>query len=150
MATQQWIKRDRAADSRRFVAQKALVEKNFPCFGCCIKRRRIECIGEITPSAGCATYRILIRYDEGGIPKVWIQDPPIPRNPKIHMYPDSSLCLYWPDEDRWKSSDDIHKKIIPWVAEWLVFYELFLVTGKWLGPEAPHAATPKVEQSEVL
>jgi hypothetical protein len=56
---------------------------------------------------------------------------------------------YWPDEDRWKSSDDIHKKIIPWLAEWLVFYELFLITGKWLGPEAPHAAMPKVEESHL-
>jgi len=34
--------------------------------------------------------------------------------------------------------DNIHEKIIPWIAEWLVFYELYRICGKWLGPEAPH------------
>jgi hypothetical protein len=59
------------------------------------------------------------------------------------MYEDRSLCLYFPEDERWKISDDAHRKIIPWVAEWLVFYELYLITGKWLGPAAPHAPPEK-------
>jgi len=59
------------------------------------------------------------------------------------MYKDRSLCLYFPEDDQWKISDDVHKKIIPWVAEWLVFYELYLLTGRWLGPAAPHASHEK-------
>lgn len=54
------------------------------------------------------------------------------------MYNDGALCLYEPRATPWKSSDSLHEKIIPWTAEWLVFYELFLICGKWLGPEAPH------------
>jgi hypothetical protein len=149
MGKRQWIKPDRAADYRRFVAQKALIEKWFPCFRCRLSRRTLECIGEIVPSDDCATYRIRIQYEQGSIPKVWIEDPPIKPSPRIHMYGDGSLCLYFWHEQPWKSSDDIHKKIIPWIAEWLVFYELHLITGEWLGPAAPHDSAPKTEQPDV-
>lgn len=59
------------------------------------------------------------------------------------MYEHGALCLYEPRETPWRSSDNLHEKIIPWTAEWLVFYELFLIYGKWLGPEAPHGASRK-------
>ncbi len=32
----------------------------------------------------------------------------------------------------------IDDTIIPWTAEWLVFYELWKDTGTWQGAEAPH------------
>jgi hypothetical protein len=149
MAKKQWIKRDYAADYRRFVAQKGLIEKFFPCFRCRLSHRTLECIGEILPSVDCATYRVRFRYKQGDVPKVWIEDPPIAPSPRIHRFRDGSLCLYFWREDPWKSSDDIHRKIIPWIAEWLVFYELYLITGKWLGPEAPHGSAPKIEQADV-
>src|SRR5438552_14134508 len=95
MAKKQWIKRDRAADYRRFVAQKALIEKFFPCFRCRLLRGRLECVGQIQPSVDCATYRILIRYEQGDVPKVWIEDPPIVPSSSIHMFKDGSLCLYF-------------------------------------------------------
>jgi hypothetical protein len=85
----------------------------------------------------------VIRYKYGGVPIVSITSPLIEPSPVIHMYGDRSLCLYFPEDDRWKVSDDVHKKIVPWVAEWLVFYELYLLTGKWLGPEAPDPTPPK-------
>ena len=62
------------------------------------------------------------------------------------MYANGTLCLYKPTDDPWKPSDNIHEKIIPWTAEWLVFYELYLMCGKWLGPEAPHVALEKNPQ----
>jgi hypothetical protein len=42
--------------------------------------------------------------------------------------------------------DNLHQKIIPWIAEWLVYYELYLICGKWLGPEAPHGPNGKFRQ----
>jgi hypothetical protein len=136
--------KDRGASRRRFFAQKALIEKFFPCFQCHYeKHERLECIGRIIPSLHCPVYEILIRYHYGRIPSVSITDPVITPSPRFHMYSDRSLCLYFPDDGRWKISDDVHKKIIPWVAEWLVFYELFLLTGQWLGPEAPHETPAK-------
>ena len=45
------------------------------------------------------------------------------------MYDNGALCLYKPAETPWKLSDNLQKKIIPWAAEWLVFYELYLMCG---------------------
>ncbi len=54
------------------------------------------------------------------------------------MYLNGSLCLFDPRVSPWKGSYNLHETIIPWTAEWLVFYELYKIHGKWLGPEAPH------------
>lgn len=34
----------------------------------------------------------------------------------------------------------IAETIVPWTALWLLYYELWLETDEWLGPEAPHQA----------
>lgn len=75
-----------------------------------------------------------------------IKEPEIAPSASIHMYGDGTLCLYKPKDDPWKPSDNIHEKIIPWTAEWLVFYELYLMCGKWLGPEAEHGTAEKRPQ----
>jgi len=146
MRTRAWIKRDRATEYRRFVIQKALIEKYFPCFRCRLSRRRLDRDGLITPSLHCDTYRIGISYKQDGIPKVRIKEPQITPSGKIHMYRNGTLCLYEPAESPWTPGDNIHEKIIPWTAEWLVFYELYRIHGKWLGPEAPHGLKPQLEE----
>lgn len=150
MAKNPWISRDRGVDYRRFVMQKALIEKHFPCFKCKHSHRLLECEGYITPSEDCATYRVAISYEQDGVPKVRIKDPQIIPSADIHMYGTGALCLYQPAEDPWKSSDNIHEKIIPWTAEWLVFYELYLMCGKWFGPEAAHGTRTKRQQTKML
>jgi len=118
MGRRTWIPKDQGANRRRFFAQKALIEKFFPCFECHYEgRERLECIGHITPSLHCLEYTMLIHYRYGGVPIAWITDPEIEPSPRIHMYGDRSLCLYFPEDDRWKISDDVHKKIIPWAGE---------------------------------
>lgn len=127
-----------AAIYRRFVLQKTLIEKYFPCFRCSFKNRHLSCLGKITPSEGCAAYSVRIDYAVGGLPEVRILWPKIPVNRAIHMYRNGTLCLYYPPETPWKFTSNIHETIIPWTAEWLVFYELFLLKPVWLGKEAPH------------
>ncbi|MCB1100464.1 MAG: hypothetical protein KDN22_33175 [Verrucomicrobiae bacterium] len=127
-----------AADYRHFVMQKALIQKHFECFHCEFNSRKLTCTGEITPAEGCDPYTIRIDYSPGMTPKVWVLRPKIKPRPEIHMYREGCLCLYHPPEDPWLRTDNIHEKIIPWTAEWLVYYELYLLHGKWLAPEAPH------------
>lgn len=148
MAKKPWFKQDRAADYRRFVFQKTLVEKYFPCFRCRLSRRLLKCEGIITPSENCDTYRVAISYEQGGIPEVRIKEPEIAYSPDIHMYSDGTLCLFKPSENPWTGRENIHEKIVPWTAEWLVFYELYRLCGKWLGPEAPHGFSAKAPQAE--
>ena len=138
-----WPKRNRSAEYRRFVIQKSLIEKHFPCFRCRLTHRHLKCEGIITPSENCNSYRIIISYEQGRVPRVCIKEPEITPFPEIHMYGDGTLCLYKPTDDPWKRLDNIHEKIIPWTAEWLVFYELYLLCGKWLGPEAEHGTGEK-------
>ena len=128
--------RDYTADYRHFVMQKHFVEQYFPCFRCALRKNVLKCVGTITPSVHCNTYEIGIRYRNKGIPEVRIRRPEILR--RVHMYSNGTLCLYDYRKQPWSTHDNIHEKIIPWTAEWLVFYELFLITGRWLGPEAPH------------
>ncbi len=129
---------NKAAEHAHFALQAPLVEKHFPFLKCGFKRTTLECQGEISPSEFCEPYRVLIRYEKGGVPRVRITRPKIEASTKIHMYLNGSLCLFDPRVSPWKGSYNLHETIIPWTAEWLVFYELYKIHGKWLGPEAPH------------
>ncbi len=133
---------DKAYLYQRCVAQKNCIERNFDCFSCKIfKSDQLVCFGEIAPDIDSDTYTVRIRYHPLEVPKVHIMSPEIINSPNIHRYADMSLCLYFPPDDPWKKTDLIHKKLIPWTSEWLVYYELYLHTGDWLGPEAPHPPT---------
>lgn len=48
-----------------------------------------------------------------------------------HIYPGNELCLYYPGE--WHDDMLLATTVIPWTAEWLMHYELWLVTGHWSG-----------------
>lgn len=133
------VRRDRAHLYRRCVAQKLGIERNFDCFRCRMPRSdELICDGKITPEEDCDTYEVQIRYDPLAVPTVHILAPALVKSPKIHLYRDGSLCLYFPEDDPWKPTDLIYRKLIPWIAEWLLYYEIFLITGEWQGPEAPH------------
>lgn len=121
------------------ILQKHTIKKNYDCFRCNIKEGVLTCTGVIVPEDGCMGYKVKIQQRRGGSPKVWIVDPEIQYDPKIHMFEeDNSLCLYDSREVPWKRSDFIHLNTIPWIAEWIVLYELYIIYGEWLGPEAPH------------
>lgn len=56
-----------------------------------------------------------------------------------YVYEDKSLCLYYPPEHPWrcgKSSLYSHK--------WILFYEIWKITGTWEHPEVNHGGTNKV------
>lgn len=114
------------------------VEKFFPAFRCRLNRGVLDCVGEIRPIDEADAYSVRVRHTVWGIPEVRIVKPQIVPNSKIHMYRDGRLCLFHPPTQPWSDMHDLHKTIIPWTAEWLVYYELYLLDGKWLGPEFPH------------
>ncbi|WP_341966172.1 hypothetical protein [Flavobacterium psychrophilum] len=61
-----------------------------------------------------------------------------------HIYPDSkTLCLYHPENYKWKKENLIANEIMGWTAGWIYFYEVWLQTNIWYGPEAPHNLTKK-------
>lgn len=99
-------------------------------------------IGRVTPFEGAGSYLIQIEYTIKDVPRVRILDPQLvvkqgdKRLP--HTYPDKENrrnrvrpCLFVPDE--WDARDSIAATIVPWTCEWLLHYEIWLVTGEWLG-----------------
>lgn len=148
MAKKRFQPKNRKFSYQHFVLQKIYMQKHFPCFQCTLKKGVMICSGTIVPSDHCDEYSIALSFRHGGVPKVRIKNPQIEPSPKIHMYTDGALCLYDYREEPWTNKDNIHETIIPWTAEWLVFYEIYKDTGVWLGPEAPHGDNPKSPQEK--
>lgn len=118
--------------------QQALIEKNYSFLKCRIENKVLKCIGWITPPGASTSYKVLIEYVVGKEPKTTILHPEIQHSHKIHMYRDHSLCLSFPPDMKWTDSSRIAELTIPWIAEWLVYYELYLVNGGvWEGPQSP-------------
>lgn len=70
--------------------------------------------------------------------RIYIKDESIIYDDKIHLYSDMSLCLYHPVLDKPKFRMIPLYEIIPWITEWIVFYNLWKVYGIWLGKEIKH------------
>lgn len=97
-------------------------------------------------------YTICLNYERGFAPRVWIVEPNLSKMVDVnlpHVYKEQSnrLCLYHPRDFQWHQSDDLIQTIILWSMLWIEFFEIFLETGEWCGPEASHdvpAVEPKL------
>ena len=135
------------ADPRRFPSFREVFDAEFA--GCWE--------GELAPNARsyriCILYFPFYRYASGAWQpskiSVRIISPIIGFDPRgtgerpPHIYADRdglgfSLCLYDPWEDDWRAANSIAETIIPWTAEWLFWFEVWLLTGIWSGGDAPH------------
>ena len=108
--------------------------------------------GDLTPNA--KTYRISILYFlpyvfdcdavQCELISIRVVSPAIGLDPRgtgalpPHIYRDAegggfSLCLYDWREDEWRPELPISDTIIPWAAEWLFWFEAWLLTGVWSG-----------------
>ncbi|MEI2652225.1 MAG: hypothetical protein V9G12_08725 [Microthrixaceae bacterium] len=93
---------------------------------------------EFTPTKLSCTYTVRFTYKVGD-PIVWVQvvDPvldPGAGKQLPHVYEDSTqrwLCLHL--EGQWDQTMAIATTVVPWAAEWLFHYELWLATGEWTG-----------------
>ena len=119
--------------------EKVLLEKYYTGFRYFLSRAKLRCLFSIPSPTSDIKYKIEVEYAPPHAPKVRVVDPPLELNQKTHAYSDESLCLFYPGDLNWSyGSHHLYDKIIPWTAEWIVFYELYQITGHWEGPEAPH------------
>ena len=99
-----------------------------------VEHCELEWSGIIQPSAFSESYLVSLSYRIGSRPAVEVLEPelvvPTPKS-EIHMFHDGSLCLHFIDE--WRPDIVVAKTVLPWAAEWLLHYELWRVTGQWLG-----------------
>lgn len=117
--------------------QKYHLDKDYDFLESTIVNGHLISTGMVQPN-GCDRYQIRIDWTAGKTPKVTILNKEIEPSDEIHMYKDQSLCLFYPLDLKWQNHLKISDYIIPWTIEWIVFYELYQVTGKWFGKEAAH------------
>ena len=119
--------------------QQRWIEQTYPgIFSCTVRNGVLTCTGELRPMDDCEAYRIRIVYVPGAPPQVFIKSHQIKPSKTIHMYSNGSLCLHYPPDISWKHRTSVATYTIPWIAEWLVCYELWKLTGKWEGAQMKH------------
>lgn len=95
--------------------------------------------GSLQPLGCKQSYEIQVIFSPffGGnrFESIKILNPKIEFHPKIHMYRNTSLCLYHP-KDHFGHIPLF--KSLQWTSEWLVKYEFFKRFGTWIGDEVKH------------
>jgi len=90
----------------------------------------------LRPTPLSETYIVQLRYTLAKSPQIKVLKPElIPPEGKClpHTYHGKRLCLYYPGIGDWRGDMLLSKTIVPWISEWLLHYEIWLVTGKWCG-----------------
>jgi hypothetical protein len=101
------------------------------------RQRSITWIGRWRPSELSDEYTIRIFYRQGFRPKISILHPKLAladgkdRLPHVYGEGQDDICVHRPEE--WNKGMFIASAIMPWISQWLYFYETWVVTGKWLG-----------------
>ncbi|HEX5959406.1 MAG TPA: hypothetical protein VFY92_12230 [Hyphomicrobiaceae bacterium] len=60
----------------------------------------------------------------------------------------SGLCLFDPAGREWTPADLIADTTIDWTAEWLTYYELWHLTGEWLGPSVGYESVGRLRAEQ--
>lgn len=130
------------------IIERKLIKNRYSQFYCRLEKNKIlKCRGVIKPTSSSINYAFLIDYNYLGSPKTYITDPNIKYDSKIHLYKDKSLCLYDCREDPWNHTKHISDTIIPWISEWIVYYEIYKLTGIWIGTEVEHSKDQKIQEN---
>lgn len=97
---------------------------------------RLICWGQLQPLDISSLYQVRFEYGLRQLPQVWVEAPrlvhPDRGNPP-HTYAPDRPCLFYPDDRDWTPARLIAFTVLPWLLEWLVYYECWVVTGEWLG-----------------
>lgn len=117
------------------IEQSECLRSLFPDSEIHTSRHELYWKGRLGPSACSQTYTVELKYKyKDGIPKVYVLEPKlkVPEGKSLpHVYVGDRLCLY--NFGDWKSDMLLGRVIVPWISEWLLYYEIWLVTGEWHG-----------------
>lgn len=117
--------------------QLGAMRSKYSLFKSTIVRQKLIVKGHLQPTARSNTYCFVLEYSLSMSPRIRIISPKLVRNSKgekiPHMYSQKYLCLFQPKYKEFKRADLISDTIIPWASLWLYYYELWHLTGNWLG-----------------
>jgi hypothetical protein len=112
--------------------------------------RSMKVTGVLRPTSRSDAYEFVLKYNLADSPKTKIVAPMLMKNDKgeeaPHLYPNENLCLYHPQYREFSRIDFLCDTIIPWASLWLYYYEVWHLTGEWLGGgEHPVKLKPKAK-----
>ncbi|TDQ78332.1 hypothetical protein [Sphingobacterium yanglingense] len=112
--------------------------------------KTLQWVGILKSSPIGDEYKVKLTYELGENPNVFVQEPaPLKLAkgetvlPHIYNHKKQHLCLYNRKWDEWNSSKPIAQTVMIWAIEWLYHYELWLITGEWLGGGTVHGNSKK-------
>lgn len=94
---------------------------------------------EARPTPLGRSYAVVILYELGSTPEVFVVDPDLTvlasgrRLPHVYRQKPTRLCLYLPGTSEWSESLRIVDTIVPWAFLWLFYFEDWLDTNEWKG-----------------
>lgn len=106
----------------------------FPDADVALKPYSLRWTGRVQPSDLSRVYTTRIDYKRGHYPSIRVLAPELKATEAgflPHTYDDGTLCLH--DVGQWNAAMLIVDTIVPWAAEWLLYYEMWLATGEWYG-----------------
>lgn len=125
-------------------AQIAEIKKLYPSFRYAIRGNDIIFKGEIQVKPEFPVYTISLKYNSTNKhPIVKILNPKLVENPPHFYSKTKSLCLYHPKNFYWDNNKLIANEIMDWTIAWIYFYEVWLETKIWYGPEVTHSNDKK-------
>jgi len=110
-----------------------------------LKNSFLQCVVKIMPTPESRKYEVSFECKYGYRPKAYLknqgllksEDDRPPHLYECQYYGEGreklQLCLYMPGTNEWNDEMLIADTFIPWATEWLYYYEIWRMTGKWLG-----------------
>ena len=115
-----------------------------------VNSKILQWIGTLKSSPIGDDYKVKLIYELGKNPNIYVLEPtPLKlfegkkSLPHVYDHKTQRLCLFYPDWKEWNSSKSIAQTVMVWAIEWLYHYELWKITGEWLGGGTVHGATKK-------
>jgi hypothetical protein len=95
----------------------------------------------VAPTPLSRMYRCLLKLTVARAPELLVLDPSpcilAGARPVPHVYPHkglgTKLCLWLPKAHEWSAYMKLSETYLPWAAEWLDYFEEWLVTDAWSG-----------------
>jgi len=121
--------------------QKYLVEKNFDWLKLSINEKSKALLGKGDLWIDGVKYKIILSYSpfhKFRYDRIFIKDKSIQYTKDNHLYGDNSLCLYHPHIDKPLFQIIPLIRMIPWISEWILWYNYWKKYKVWLGDEIKH------------
>lgn len=121
--------------------EKYLVEKRFDWIKLEMDIKNKSLYGKGILNIESKKYEVLLSYSPFNnfrYDRIYIKDSALEYDRRIHVYSDLSLCLYHPIIDKPIFKTIPLYRMIPWISEWIIFYEQWKKYGVWLNDEIKH------------